>query len=328
MTYRCAISLGRESVYGTPVTTGRAYEFSDEGFDLGDLDVEGEGYRSGDDGAREADIIRPIVSAKGSLTLQPTSKGMGLLLEELLGTGVSTLVSTGLYQQNFSFADTPKSVTVQKQLPARDQSILVQQFKGAVVTDWTLSMDAKGVLKLAINYDCRDAVATGLSADSLVYTIGTRFSFAGASFASGTYTAPTTTTLPAAGTAYAGVRAWSIKVDNKLDTDSVYTGGNSGLKDLPMPSDVREITMTADLELRDGTYQQAVRAGTASSFVATFTDGSTGQLVVGIPKLRPKGPLPKADKGLIVVSSQWKAYLDGTNPLLHLSTRTSDAALA
>ncbi len=330
--YRCALSFGKETTYGTAVATTHAVEFIDESFDLPDLDVEGEGFRSGDTVPRDGNVTRPVVSSTGGLSMQPTSKGMGLLLEWLMGAGSPALVGGTTWQQNFTLADLAPSQTVQKQLPRRNQTLDVQQYKGSLVTSFEISMDAKGVLKLTIDCDNRD-VAVGGTADALVYVVGTRFAFAGGSFGTGAFTAPTPTTLATAATPVAGVRSWSMKVDRKLDVDAPYNGNNSGLKDQPLPNALCEITMTAELELVDGAYAAAVRAGTPQSFVANFTAEALSvglaSIQIAIPRLRPKGPLPKAAQGVITTSATYKVYSDGTSTQpMWICTRTSDAALA
>ena len=121
MAYQCAISVGRESTYGTGVATGRALEFAEEDWQLIDEDVEGEGYRSGAILPRHDAVTRPVTGGTGSLRIQPTSKGLGLLLEELTGgTATSNLVGGTTYQQVFTLdsASLP-STTVQRQVPRR-----------------------------------------------------------------------------------------------------------------------------------------------------------------------------------------------------------------
>lgn len=334
MAYLCAMSAGRESTYGTAVTTGRAYEFTEEDWQLIDEDVKAEGYRSGASVARSDAVVRPVTGATGSFTTQPTSRGMGLLLEECMGAGASTLVSGTTYQQVFTLGSAALPAATWKRLvPTRAGVVTVQTFKGVVVTDFELKMDAKGVLTLSINRDAREFDAA-LSADALVYTIGQRFTFAGASFQTGTLTAPTTTALASATTSWAGIRSFGVKVDHKLDTDSVYTGNNAGKKDKPAPSDLAEITVTIGKEHIDSDLITAYRAGTHVALVATFVTTeslSTGAptLQVVLPSLRPKGPLPKTDKGIIATDLTFEAFDNGSAAQpIWIVTRTSDAALA
>lgn len=334
MTYRCAISLGRETTYGTAVTTGREVAVMDEAFDWPDPDVDGEGFYSGAEGPLDTAICRPTTSGTGSLSLQPTSKGFGLLAEELMGAGASTLVSAGVYQQVFTFADVLPSVTVQKQVPQRDGTIVVQQHKGCVVTGFELGMDAKGILTLSLNYDVRDPSGTA-AADALTKIVGTRFCFAGAASFTGTITAPTATALGVGSVPLEGVRSAKVTVDHKLDTDNPFHFGAAGLKDKPLPTgELRTIEVELTRELIDASFETAYRAGTNIGLVLTFESESlaAGKATVQIvlPALRAKGPLPKVSKEAVAVTPyKLVAYKTAAfAQRMWLVLRTSDAALA
>lgn len=335
MSYRCAITLGRETTYGTAVTTSREMAVIDESFDANDPDVDGEGMYFGDEGPRDTGVVRPALGGTGSFSTQPTSKGFGLLGEELTGgTPTHTLVSAGIYQTVLTFGDTMPSVTVQKQLPiARTASIAVQQHKGCVVTSFDFTMDAKGILNLAVNYDIRDPYAT-VAADALTKIIGTRFSFSGAKSFNGTITAPTATALGSGSTNLSGVRAVKVSVDHKLDTESPYNMNNGGLKDKPMPNDLRSIEVELTREFIDETFETALRAGTTTGLVLTFEAESLGAsnacLQIVLPCLRPKGPLPKVGKDM-VLTTPYKLVAYKTAAFAQrawIVLRTSDAALA
>lgn len=333
MAYQCALSFGRESTYGTSVAVTRSYEFAEEDWQVIDEDVLGDGYRSAAEGPRYDAFVRPVTGGTGSMTLQPTSKGMGLLLEALTGSGTSTLVSGTTYQQGFYIDQTAlPSETVQKLVPMRDGTVGVQEFRGATATGWTLSLEPKGVLRLETQWDVRE-FAAGQNADALAYLAGKRFDFSGASFQTGTYTAPTTTALASGNAALTGVRGFSVAVDLKMDVDGVYTGNNAGKKDQPAASDLPEITVTITKEYQSDDLLDAYRAGTHMCFVATLTTPeslSTGSptFQVSFPSLRPKGPLPKTDKGIIVTDLTYVATWNGTQHPMYLATRTADTALA
>ena len=335
MTYRSAISIGRETTYGTAVTTNRELAIIDEGLEANDADVDGEGYYSGDEGPRDTAVTRPALGGTGPISLQPTSKGFGLMLEEIMGgTPTHTLVSSGIYQTVAIFGDTMPSVTIQKQLPlARTGSVAVQQHKGCIITGFELSMDAKGILNASLNYDIRDPYGTA-AADALTKVFGSRFSFAGAKSFGGTITAPTATVLGSGSAPLAGVRSAKVTVDHKLDVDSPYNMNNGGLKDKPMPSDLRSIEVELVREFLDEAFETALRAGTNTGLVLTFEAESLGAsnacLQIVLPCLRPKGPLPKAGKDMVLTTPYklvaYKAAAFAQRMWVVL--RTSDAALA
>lgn len=332
MTYRCAIQFGREAGYGTPVVTNRNMCFISEGFDMADPDVESDAYCFGAVVPRLAGVTRPTITGGGPFEFQPTSKGMGRMFETLMGSAVSTLVSGSTYQNVFTFADIMPSETVQKQVARRDGTLGTQTYSGVVNTGFEMKMDAKGVLAISADFDARNVVL-GNTPDALTTIQGERFTFAGGYFYSTMTTAPTANALAVLANPIAGVRAWSAKVDHKLDTDSPYNGNNGGLKDKPLPSDLREIMMQASIEYADETFNTAYRNGTAMAFGARFQAEalSTGFATIDIvaPCVRAKGPLAKADKGLIVTDTTFKVYDNGTAAQpFWIVTRTSDAALS
>jgi hypothetical protein len=335
MTYRCAITIGRESTYGTAVVTNRELAVIGEGFEAADNDVDGEGFYAGDEGPRDTGVTRPVLGGSGSLSLQPTSKGLGLMVEEIMGAAAThTSVSAGIYQTLAVFGDTYPSITLQKQLPiARTGSLAVQQYKGCVVTGFDLTMDAKGVLQLAVNYDVRDPYGTA-SADALARVFGTRFSFAGAKSFSGTITAPTATALATGSTPLAGVRSFKVTVDHKLATDDPYNMNNGGLKDKPMPNELRTVEVELTRELVDESFETALRNGTSMGLVLTFEAESLGAsnacLQVVLPSVRPKGPMPKVGQDMVLTTPyRLVAYKTAAfAQRMWLILRTSDVALA
>lgn len=334
MTYRCAISLGRESTYGSSVVTSREIAVIDEAFDWDDPEVDGEGFYSGTEGPSDTAICRPTIGGKGKLSFQPTSKGFGLLLEEMMGAAIhNQTVANGVYQTVATFADSLPSVTVQKQLPKRDGSIAVQQFKGCLVTGFEFSMDAKGILQVSVDYDVRDPSGTA-AADALTRIAGARFCFAGAKSYTGTITAPLTTALATGSVELSGVRSVKVAVDHKLDTDSPYNLNGSGLKDKPLPSDLRSIEVELTRELVDESMVTAWRNGTNVGLVLTFESESLGAsnacLQIVLPSLRVKGPLPKVGKESVLTTPyKLVAYKSASfAQRMWAVLRTSDAALA
>ena len=109
----CQFGMKKEVTYGTAVVPDRFYMFTGSAHSDGKSVVQGVGLKPGARVAQSDRRTIPYRSAAGSLDLEVPSKGLGVLWEGCMGASTSTLVSAGLYQQVFSFADVMPSYTVQ-----------------------------------------------------------------------------------------------------------------------------------------------------------------------------------------------------------------------
>ena len=101
-----SVGIGKESVFGTAVTPTRWLEFTEPKPLTIDRGIkQGAGLRPGSRVARAARRVKTIRQASGDITVEAFSKGLGLLLEACMGSGVSTVVSGAVYQQVHSLAD-------------------------------------------------------------------------------------------------------------------------------------------------------------------------------------------------------------------------------
>jgi len=324
-----------ESTYGTPLTPSRFYEFVDESFDYEKTTKQGAGIRVGGKVARSARRVVTQTQAKGDLTVELTSKGLGTLLQACFGTGASTLVSGTTYQQNFTLGTTPSppSMTIQKGLVRADGTVDPFTYNGGVVDSFEIDCPHGDIAKLKAAFVFRDMLtATGYAAPSYV-TSPSLFHFAQGSLTlGGTVTAPTTTTLASGGTAAANVRDFQIKVDNKLTTDRF---NYSGAGKMAAPTyGLRDIGGKMTVEYTDATLFNAYMADTPLALTLTFTTTeslSTGfsQMQIVLPEIKLNGEIPKANgTDLITLSVDFDVLdnLTATQPIW-LVLRTADTAL-
>ena len=327
-----SVGTAVESTYGTPVTVTRWYEFVDESFDYEKTVKQGAGIRVGSKVARSGRRVVTETQAKGDLTVELGSKGLGTLLQTCFGTGVSTLVSGTTYQQNFTLGATPPSMTVQKGLVRADGTVDPYTYNGGVVDSFEIDCPQGDIAKLKASFVFRDMLtATAYAAPS--YVSPSLFHFAqGAITIGGTVTAPTTTALATGGTAVANVRDFSVKVDNKLTADRFNYGG-AGKMAAPTLG-LRGITGKMTIEYTDRTLVDAYIADTPLALSLTFTSSETlstgtAQLQIVLPEIKLNGEVPKANgTDLITLSVDFDALdnLTAAQPIW-LSLRTADTAL-
>jgi hypothetical protein len=325
-----------ETVYGTPVAAvDRFYELNPgDGFDYRPNRVQGTGMRVNAIGPRSNRRVTPNGDYGGTFNLEVLSKSFGVLWNLACGgTATNTLVSGTTYQVVHTLGGVLKPFTAQLGVPRvqSDGSAVIDAFTalGCTLPSWGLSMDNSDILKMTLDVDARTmTTATALATAS--YPTGSNlFSFAGATLAGGTYTAPTATALAAGATALPNVTNFSLDVARNADV-SRYLAGSGGLKAIPIPG-LAAVTGTIGVEYSDTVYRDGFLNDTDFTLVVNFTAGalSTGleTLQIALPNIRLDGELPKPSGETTKVSCNFTALENGTNPLLQVVQRTSESAL-
>jgi hypothetical protein len=331
-----SVGIGKESTYGTSVTPTRWYEFTEEKIEFKPMRKQGKGLRVGGRLARSGRRVTTALEATGELDLEAVSKGMGLLLEGALGTGVSTLVSSGVYQQNFYIGDTLNSFTVQKGLVQEDGTVTPYTFTGMVVSDWEITSTKDEIVTCKFSFDGNGGFSNSTTYTAPSYpTTPSLFTFTQGVLASGTFTAPTTTTLASGTTTIANVTEFSIKGDNKL-TGGMRTYGSAGKRGTKPRAGDRSDGVNGKVKviLTDTTWRDASFNDTDVSMILTFTSGealTTGfaTLQIAIPVARLEPETPTSNSGEVIETDYTFTVLDGlsaTQPLW-ICLRTADTAL-
>ena len=326
-----SIGISNESTYKTYVAPTRFYELLDESLQWNKQVKQGAGLRVGSRVARAARRVVAAGDGGGDFSIEAVSKGMGLLWAACLGTGTSTLVSGSTYQQNFTLADAPTSLTVQKGLVQAGGTVDAYSFLGCMVESWEFGFPNNDIATLKATVDAGDlSTAQSYAAPSYPAAPVNLFQFANASISTGTFTAATTTTLPSAATATVNVRGGSISVNNNLTTDR-YNAGGAGRKSKPTVG-IRSITGSLTIEYDSTTYRDLVLNDGSLTLVVTLTAGalSVGNetLTVALPAIKFDNALPQANgSDLIVQSMNFTALDDGTNPPIGVYMRTADTTL-
>ena len=321
----CSVGLGVESVYGTAVARTRWFEFLDESFNFVKNVKQGVGLRVGSRVARSGRRVVASAEGSGDLTIEAVTKGLGLLWQLGLGSGTSTLVSAGLYQQVFTLGDAMPSATIQKGIPRADGTVDAYTFTGCMVESLTIDCPNADNVKVKTSWNAKDmTTATAYTAPS--YATGPSvFTFAHGAVYSGALTAPTATALGSAATPVASIRSGSITIKHNLKTDR-YNCGGGGRKEKPFAG-VREISGSMVAEYADTAFRDAIVNDTSMTLVKTFTSGADVLQVV-IPDVRFDGDTVKASLDLAMQELKWTG-LDGLTAAqpIWIVCRTADTAL-
>lgn len=337
----CSVGLKKETTYGAAVTVDRFPEFIDESLVWNPTFVQGAGMRVGSRVARSARRVLAKQSAGGDINVELVSKGLGILLEALFGTGVSTAVpgQTGVYQQLYTptTTDPLNSYTIQKGIPTLGGGAATPMtFLGAVCTSGEFSASNADIVKLKTSWDAKE-VKTDIAYAAPSYVVGGElFHFAeGAITIGGSQTPPTATALATGGTSVATIEDFTVSFDNKIDDGGFTLGGGGKRRRKPVVglADAKgKVTAEyTDTVLRDAYLNQTALALTLT-FLSDTVIGTSAKyaLQFHFPDIRLEGELPKSAGGSPVKQSIDFTVLDGlaagTSPI-YVALVTTDATI-
>jgi hypothetical protein len=330
-----SVGFGTESTYKTGVTPTRWFENVDENLDWNKSIKQGKGVRVGSRVARSGRRVVTSAQGAGDITVEATSKGLGLWWQALLGSGASTLVSGSTFQQVFTLGDTPTPLTIQKGLVKIDPTtgagtVDAYTFLGCLIDSWEFDFTNDDIATVKATVNAGDlATATAYTAPSYP-TTPNLFHFANASIASGTLTAPTATALASGTTTVADIRGGSISVNNNLTTR--LNVGASGRQARPTVG-LRSISGKVDVEYDSTTFRDALINDTPMMLIVNYTGGalSTGveQLQIVLPEIKFDSELAKMNGTDLITQSMAFQVLDNLTAAqpIWVVCRTSDAAL-
>jgi hypothetical protein len=153
------INIGPESAYGTYVAPTRSYEFAEESISSDYRRIFNPGQRAGAKTWKETAFAPVPMGAAGSLTLQPLTKGFGLLLNHMLGTVSLGTPSGGKTLQTHTLGELAgKSLDVQVFRPYVTTSGQCFTYLGTKFPKWKLSCEQgdDGLLVAEMDIDARE----------------------------------------------------------------------------------------------------------------------------------------------------------------------------
>ena len=245
------IKYEQESTYGTAVTptiSNRVTSVS-----LGrSQERERTTHLSQSDAAFAVATFDAFEQAGGSIEMPLFYKGMGQLFKAAIG-GTPVTTGSGPYTHAFEPTTVLPSLTMSFQRGTGS----VETFEGVMVTSMTISCEAGAEASASFEVIAETASARttaitpsfGDGAQVFHHQAGTL------SYNSNTYT----------------VRSFEFTIDNKLER---VNNLGSKLTGQPQISDVREVTITATLDLSDNNLYNSQLAGDQSDVSLTFTAGT------------------------------------------------------
>ncbi|MFF5004685.1 phage tail tube protein [Streptomyces phaeochromogenes] len=307
------LSIAAESAYGTFVAPSKHLEFTKESLQLKKVTAQSQGIAANRLLARSARRVVTQRSGGGNVDIEVVNKGMGAILQALMGTTVTPVQqgATPAYLQTHLLADVfGKSLTIQKGVPLTTGAVTDKTFVGCKILSAEFSCEVGGMLTLSLEIDAKNCDETQTLAVAS-YSNMSPFNFSQMGVKLGSYGTET---------ARDGIRKVSLKFERGQATERYYAGA-SGLKAEPISNALVKITGSYETDYVDTQLDDQHTSDAASSLVWEFL----GPQISGafVETIRFKIPAFKINDGPPVVDGydivkptyNFEGLDDGTNPV-------------
>ncbi|MEU2062905.1 phage tail tube protein [Streptomyces sp. NPDC013455] len=305
------LGIAAETTYGTFVAPTKFLEFTKESLVLKKTTAQSSGIAAGRLMPLSSRRVVTRREASGSIDLEITNKGMGLLLQALMGTTVTPVqqgVTTAYLQTHTLASVAGKSLTIQKGVPLTSGTVTDKTFVGCKVTSGEFSCEAGGMLAASFEVDGKDC-DEGQTLAAASYSNMSPFHFGQMAVKSGTFGAET---------ALDGIRKVSVKIERPQDVERFYAG-QSALKKEPIENDLVKITGSLETDYVATTLDDLHTSDGATSLVWEFvgpliasTYYETFRITLPAVKL-DEGPPVVDGYGVVKPTFSFTALYDGTN---------------
>lgn len=317
------LGMVAEVTYGTFVAPTRFYEFSKESLVLKKTTAQSAGVAAGRLLALSSRRVLTQVEVTGSIDMEVTNSGMGLLLQALMGTTVTPVQqgATAAYLQTHTLADNfGKNLTIQKGVPLTTGTVTDKSFVGCKVTGAEFSCEVGDMLMSSWKIDGKTCDETQTLATAS-YPSRSPFHFGQLTVKAGTF---------ASETELDGVRKVSVKIERPMATDRFYAG-QAGLKKEPISNDLVKITGSIEMDYVSTTLDDLHTSDTATSLVLDFVGPIIASTFaetfrITLPAIKIDEAPPTIDGFEVIKPSySFTALYDGTNQpsIVYISTDTA-----
>ncbi|MFF5001700.1 phage tail tube protein [Streptomyces phaeochromogenes] len=305
------LGIAAEVTYGTYVAPTRFLEFTKESLALKKTTAQSAGIAANRLLALSSRRVLTRKEAQGSIEMEITNKGMGPLLQCLMGTTVTPVQggATAAYTQTHTLASVAgKSLTIQKGVPLTSGTVTKKNFLGCKVTAGEFSCEVGGMLTGSFEIDGRDVEETSALA-AASYSNMAPFHFGQMALKTGTYSTET---------ALDGIRKVSCKIERPQDVERFYAN-QAALKKEPIENDLVKITGTLESDYVATTLDDLHTSDGATSLVWEFIGPVIATTYfetfrVTLPAIRlDEGPPVVDGYGVLKPSFNYVGLYDGTN---------------
>lgn len=237
------LGIAPESTYGTYVAPTKFLRVDKESLQDKPTWAQGKGAGAGLLLPLATRRVRTVVQGEGSLELDVTSNGMGLLLQTLMGSSSSAQqASSTAYLQTHTLGDPQgKSLTIQKGVPQTDGTVKAFSFLGCKVAGASFTYEVDKTLSASVDIDARELDEQQTLAVASYTNAARPFVGTDTGIKVGDYGAEGAVT---------GVTKATVKIERPMKTDRQYFGQN-GRKAEPIINDFAKITGTISADFVD-----------------------------------------------------------------------------
>jgi hypothetical protein len=240
------VGFVNETTYGTYVAPTRFVQADKVTLKKKKNTIQGNGLAAGRLMQLGSRRVVTTQAAEGALELEVVNKGLGLLIQALMGTSVTPVqqASTTAYLQTHTLADPiGKFLTIQVGVPQASGTVAAYSYSGCKVLGGQFTFEVDKEVEATFDIDARQVVDT----QSLV----------AASYATATRPFVGTDTSIKVGTfgseaAVTGVKKATVKIQRPSADDRFYLGA-AGLKAEPIINDFAKLTGTISADFVDKT---------------------------------------------------------------------------
>lgn len=307
------LGIAAETTYGTFVAPAKFIEFTQESLALKKTTAQSAGIAAGRLMALSSRRVVTRREVGGSIDLEVTNKGMGLLLQALMGTSVTPVqqATTAAYLQTHTLASVAgKSLTIQKGVPLTTGAVTDKTFVGCKVVSGEFSCGVGEMLTSTFEIDGRDCDETQTLA-AASYANMSPFHFGQMALKAGGFGAET---------ALDGIRKVSVKIERPQDVERFYAN-QSALKKEPIENDQVKVTGNLETDYVGTTLDDLHTSDGATSLVWEFV-GPTIETTyaetfrITLPAIRlDEGPPTVDGFGVVKPTLNFTGLYDGTNPV-------------
>ncbi|MEU0691445.1 phage tail tube protein [Streptomyces uncialis] len=256
------LGIAAESTYGVYVAPTKFLEFTKESLQLKKTTAQSSGIAANRLLALSSRRVVTQRQASGGIDLEVTNKGMGVLLQALMGSSVTPVqqATTAAYLQTHTLADTiGKSLTVQVGIPRTTGTVTRKNFIGCKILSAEFACEVGGMLTVTLEIDSKDCEETSVLAVAS-YSAMSPFHFGQMAFKTGAFGSEV---------ARDGVRKVSLKIERGAATERFYAGA-SGLKAEPIANDLVKISGSIETDYVDTVLDDLHTSDAATSFLWEF----------------------------------------------------------
>lgn len=321
------LGLAESSTFGTYQTPTRFLEFVEESLEYQVERVESPGLRANNRVLRTDRYAPGQKRVEGSVTLEPATKGFGMILKHALGSSsISTPSGATLARLHaHTLGDIyGTSLTVQVGRPDTSGTVQPFSFLGMRCDSISFASSVDEILQSEVAFVGQDMTTAQSLATATYPTTGSAAAYEQFYWTQGV--------ISVAGSSVAVITDFELEINNNLKSDRYFLGGATMSE--PIIAGMTEITGTLTMEFLNLTAYQRFTANTQAAINAKWTAATAIEsttfpyLEIDIPKARfDSGGDPQVGgPDVLTQEIPFKVLNDGSNQPITINYLTSDTA--